>query len=430
MAMDDSKRPVAIDLFAGCGGLSLGLRQSGFRTLLFSELNASAASTYRVNHARLGDEPIHYADIRKLTNKRLQQHLNSWGKDGIKGVDLICGGPPCQGYSGIGHRRSYGVDRRDIPSNHLYGQMIRVIRKVRPRVFLFENVRGLMSGRWTKNGEKGEIWADVLKAFQRLERLPGRKSYFVRPTVVHAKDYGVPQNRPRVLIVGVRKDLGIDPKNDQDAILAGFLPGPVEEPAPDLWKVLGDLVDAEYPDTRETNFYLSKPATAYQQAMRALPEGGTLGKGEKLLEQAYSKHSGRVRARFTKLHQPNARVPIDLQTKKFAQRLLPRTWGKGGPNITVTSLPDDFVHYEQPRTLTVREWARLQGFPDWYEFRGPRTTGGLRRAGNPTEGNWDREVPKYTQIGNAVPVGLARVIGRHFRKLLSRAARIKAKNSR
>ncbi|QNP47047.1 DNA cytosine methyltransferase [Sphingomonas sediminicola] len=86
--------------------------------------------------------------------------------------------------------------------------------------------------------------------------------------------------------------------------------------------------------------------------------------------------------------------------------------------MTATSLPDDYVHYAQPRSLTVREWARLQTFPDWYRFEGKRTTGGLRRAGNPREGNFDREVPKYTQIGNAVPVRLAERVGEHFRRIL------------
>ncbi|MFO0734018.1 MAG: DNA cytosine methyltransferase, partial [Nitrospiraceae bacterium] len=86
-----------------------------------------------------------------------------------------------------------------------------------------------------------------------------------------------------------------------------------------------------------------------------------------------------------------------------------------------TSMPDDYVHYSQPRILTVREWARLQLFPDWYRFMGKRTTGGIRRAGNPREGIFDREVPKYTQIGNAVPVGLAERVGAHFKRLLEDA---------
>ena len=99
-----------------------------------------------------------------------------------------------------------------------------------------------------------------------------------------------------------------------------------------------------------------------------------------------------------------------FKTKKFAQRLLNKRWNGKGPNITATSLPDDYVHYSQPRTLTVREWARLQMFPDWYLFQGKRHTGGIRRAGNPQKGIFDREVPKYTQIGNAVPCLLAKAI--------------------
>ena len=101
------------------------------------------------------------------------------------------------------------------------------------------------------------------------------------------------------------------------------------------------------------------------------------------------------------------------------QRLLPRKWGNKGPSITVTSLPDDFVHYKQARTPTVREWARIQTFPDWYQFAGKRTTGGIRRAGNPRKNIFDKEVPKYTQIGNAVPVELARNLGKHIKNLIS-----------
>jgi DNA (cytosine-5)-methyltransferase 1 len=114
----------------------------------------------------------------------------------------------------------------------------------------------------------------------------------------------------------------------------------------------------------------------------------------------------------------NGEIPLHLKTKKFSQRLLPARWKDSGPNITATSLTDDYVHFSQARVLTVREWARLQGFPDWYKFSGSRTTGGIRRAGNPKKGIFERELPKYTQIGNAVPVYLAEKIGSHFLKII------------
>ena len=139
-----------------------------------------------------------------------------------------------------------------------------------------------------------------------------------------------------------------------------------------------------------------------------------------LSEHEYSRHSERVIERFAHMIANRGKIPDHLKTKKFAQRLLPKKWGNKGPTITACSLPDDFVHYSQARSLTVREWARLQTFPDWYKFSGKRTTGRLRRAGNPRESIFDREVPKYTQIGNAVPVKLAFEVGLHFKKILEK----------
>ena len=107
-----------------------------------------------------------------------------------------------------------------------------------------------------------------------------------------------------------------------------------------------------------------------------------------------------------------------MKTKKFSQKLLPINWGEGSPTITCCSNSDDYIHYSMPRALSVREWARLQTFPDHHLFSGPRTTGGVRRAGNPDKGIWDREVPKYTQIGNAVPPLLGKAIGDHLIEIL------------
>ena len=412
------KKPTVIDLFAGCGGLSLGLEEAGFRPVLFSELNRQAADTYLAN--REGMEIIEESDIFKLTNQRLGKHLQSLKKRGIKEIDLVCGGPPCQGFSGIGHRRTFRLDKKDIPSNHLFLEMVRVIRKVKPKIFLFENVKGLLNSRWTPQGEKGEILQAVLAAFSKI---PG---YSVRWELVHAKNYGVPQNRPRVLMVGIRKDLlgsalkkRIIPHScdENSAIQAGYLPAGSND-APSLEDLLSDLEDPEFEGKDGNPVYLRDPQSEIQVHLRTTRDGKRMKKGDGVTEHEYSQHADYIREKFTHMIRNDGEIPAKFRTKKFAQRVFPKTWGNDGPNITATSLPEDYVHYKEARSPTVREWARLQTFPDWYVFKGPRTTGGRRRAGDPSKNLWDRDVPRYTQIGNAVPVMLAKQIGLHLKKIL------------
>lgn len=449
-----------VDLFAGCGGLSLGFENSGFTPVFVNELNDDARATYLANrHHSLGgmrfaeNEALHCRDAQELGGGRLRkleadlaalpelryskERVRTWSAGGGSNIDVLAGGPPCQGFSGIGIRRSYDVDKKELPSNQLYEQMAHIIEELRPRIFLFENVRGLLHAKWTKLG--GEpIFPDV---FRRFRSIPG---YEVRWSLVHAKDYGVPQNRPRVLVVGIRKDIfetssflkpatfiGADIERKGDAVEAGFLPTPRVNSFPHLKELLEDLVDPDvdallrsgrYPPGKlETLTYPSpKPLTGIQRRLRAKPSW-MRGKKLVLTEQEYSRHNRRVVEKFIAMQANNGVIPEEFKTKKFAQKLLPASWGNGEPTITATSLPDDYVHFSQPRILTVREWARLQLFPDWYQFCGKRTTGGLRRAGNPREGVFDREVPKYTQIGNAVPVGLAEAVSSHFRRILEEA---------
>lgn len=434
-----------IDLFAGCGGLSLGFEQADFTPVFVNELNDDARSTYLLNRSYcLGGS--RFADLSELASSnvyeldrvrlaRLERDLRTidesvrFGSDG--NIDVLAGGPPCQGYSGIGHRRSYSVNRADLPSNRLYEKMAEVIETVRPRLFLFENVRGLLAARWTADGHKGEIWKDV---YGRFKSLGTEHGYEVRWQLVHAKDYGVPQNRPRVLMVGVRRDVAeaarpfLDPAADEDSAFAtNFLPRYGHRRVPDIAELFSDLVDPmavealqsqSFPSSFATESYPAEAANEIQQYFRP---GKLAAKGAPLTEHEYSKHAPRIVEKFKAMIENGGRIPPEFQTKKFAQKLLPPTWGNRGPSITATSLPDDYVHYCQPRSLTVREWARLQTFPDWYSFAGKRTTGGLRRAGNPRAGVFDREVPKYTQIGNAVPVRLAEAVAIHFDQILKEA---------
>ena len=410
-----------VDLFAGCGGLSLGLEEAGFTPVLVNELNPDAMATYLAN--RVHDFPwlqrnninnvkdlVLKPDLLKQFCDRIRDEL---GVDVDKGeLDLVCGGPPCQGYSGIGFRRSYSVDKNQLPSNYLYQDMAFLVNRLNPKIFLFENVRGLLTSKWDKTGKNGEIFEDVLKTFKEIGK------YHICFKLVHAKDYGVPQNRPRILIVGLRKDVFPDmDRTGQDAVEAGFLPNPTGG-APDLADLLGDLIDPKQTNGGKTDKYVSSPKTEIQRALRTRRDGTLMKKGTALEEQDYSKHAPMILEKFTEMLQNGGIIPERFRTKKFSQRLLPAHWDEDGPSITACSAPDDYVHFLQPRNLTVREWARLQMFPDWYVFRGKRTTGGLRRAGNPREGIFDRELPKYTQIGNAVPVGLARKVGEHFIQLL------------
>ena len=420
------KKLFVADFFAGCGGLSLGLELAGFHPAYVNELNKDAIESYLLNREQLypylRDTAFHCNDIKDLVLKKklltntIKEFNAQLGIDIKNGdLDLLVGGPPCQGYSGIGHRRSYSVDKEQLPSNHLYEDMAYVISILKPKIFLFENVKGLLSAKWNTQGIKGEIWEDVQSTFKNL------KDYQIRFSLVRAKDYGVSQNRPRVLLVGIRNDIykksaSIIKGNVAD----GFLPSPTYE-ACDLENLLGDLVDANYTNGGFTEKYVKPASTKIQKYFRTTINGKLLAKGDYLTEQEYSKHSPNVLAKFKYMLGHGGKIHVSMQTKKFAQRVLPAKWDASGPSITATSLPDDYVHFLQPRTLTVREWARLQGFPDYYRFAGARTTGGIRRAGNPREGNFARELPKYTQIGNAVPVFLAKAVGEHFAKIINKA---------
>lgn len=423
-----------IDLFAGCGGLSLGLEMSEaeFSPILFSEINPSAAATYKLNRGgqhsytpinRLEEHthgsPIEVADVKALSTGKLAELKRAWDLEGIAQTDVLCGGPPCQGYSGIGHRRTFDLHKQEIPSNFLFKEMVRTIKVVEPKIFLFENVRGLLDAKWTKTGKNGEIFREVISTFLAL------KNYHVRWNLVRAKDYGVPQNRPRVLVIGIHRDLlkVKEPRWDSDTIIAptgiedGFLPRG-STPPPTLPDLLDDLLDPHYDRNFTTTSYPARATTRIQKLLRTRPGGSVAKQGSPLHEQDYSNHSEIIVRKFRHMLKNDGEIPEAMRTKKFSQKVLPRHWPASGPNITATSMPDDYVHYYQPRILTVREWARLQTFPDWYRFAGPRTTGGRRRAGDPSVGIWEREVPKYTQIGNAVPVLLARAIGNHLGQLL------------
>lgn len=403
-----------IDLFAGCGGLSLGLEAAGFTPVYVNELHPDAMETYVMNRLMMPvkNKENQSNDITTITkNPKKLQELADGLRNKYGDIDLVAGGPPCQGFSGIGHRRSFEVTKEEIPTNHLYRDMAKFISKVGPKVFIFENVRGLLNARWTPDGEKGEIWQDVLNTFKSIStEIKGKKYvYEIYWELVFAKDFGVPQNRPRIIMIGVRSDINNFTHLEMQSL---FQAQKFVDRAPNPIELLGDLVDPDWSPGGSTLVYPNAAKCDTQKLLRTDPSTKkVLPKGATLTDHDYANHSAAVIKKFKYMIKHDGAIPIEMQTKKFAQRLLPEFWGDKGPFITATSLADDYVHFSQPRVLTVREWARLQTFPDWYSFYGKRTTGGRRRAGDPELGLWTRDLPKYTQIGNAVPVFLAKKIG-------------------
>jgi DNA (cytosine-5)-methyltransferase 1 len=309
-----------VDLFAGCGGLSLGMENAGFTPVFVNEINPDAMATYLANrHHQLGGKPfaeqdhLRCHDANELQGARLEKLVADLSALGLtlpdlaeaelasnKGnLDLLSGGPPCQGYSGIGHRRSYAVDKQDLPSNQLYGRMTKIIRRLRPRIFLFENVRGILTSKWTREGND-MIWPDVWDEFRKIP------DYHVRYTLVRASDYGVPQNRPRVLLVGIRDDIVQASSiinlfaDDKDAVKCGLLPKGDPSEAPGIEELLSDLVDPAirraleeqaFPQGKfETREYPRAPQTQIQKKLRAAPPAHGARSGQ-LSDHEYSNHT-------------------------------------------------------------------------------------------------------------------------------------------
>ena len=469
-----------LDLFAGCGGLSLGFEQAGLELVAAVELSDMAAETHFQNfHLRArpwdpdlwqqllsSSEPgggegktfakqVDYGTVVASVWDLLEDQESM---EALKELspDVVAGGPPCQGFSMAGRRNPN--DKR----NQLPWAFLEFVERLEPPAVVIENVAGINMSFLSRGG--GE---PTLALLQRALAQTGQ-GYRVQPVEVNAKHFGVPQNRPRMLLIGLREDLA-------DARGVEVSPGPWrsvdgfsalkqgEDPTFGLSLVpeVGSLVDRRRGGRRQpivhtsrealidldANGYVEatdyrKGASRYAWTMRGSRRGVPVPANHVLRN-----HSERVVERFdlyrffadegipnTVLGLPariadeaKAReavadalgdhanalpnrdfvsdgdhdlvdVVMRLATLKHTQRVV----DADEPAPTVVTLPDDYVHPFESRIMTVRELARLQSFPDWFEFRSKETTGSHRRK---------VEVPQYTQVGNAVPPLMAQAIG-------------------
>lgn len=413
-------RPTFIDLFSGCGGLSLGLSQAGWQGLFAIERATDAFETFRANFLSEASRcrfqwPAWLEQSAHSIDDVLKAHHGELGKLRNK-VDLIAGGPPCQGFSFAGKRKNSD------PRNKMFQRYVSFVELINPKFLVLENVPG-MNVAHTKRGNKtaraGQTYYD------KLHDALGELGYTVGPMILDAANFGVPQRRARLVVIGIRSDMAkkfpsgctglfdaIDVAGGRQlSELGGGAPVTAQQAISDL--VVGTGKQVAHRTFEYTGFgarrgyvqlkYEGPHGTAYQQFMNA-------GVAPDQMDSMRLAHHGEeVAARFKKILAvslaTNRRgVNLSSDDREIFGMLKHRTvpMSPTQPAPTLTTLPDDILHYSDPRILTVRESARLQSFPDWFTFHGKYTTGGDRRK---------VECPRYTQVGNAVPPLLAKAIG-------------------
>lgn len=403
------KAPTYVDVFAGCGGLSLGLHRAGWRGLFAVEKDAFAFETLSANflspYARHPfDWPVWLPKAPTTVEDLLRDHANELAL--LRGkVDMLAGGPPCQGFSSAGRRIA------DDPRNSMVERYLELVEVLQPTILLLENVRGFTFDFQARPGKGGQRRENA--AAQLLRRLS--RNYEVETEIIRASDFGVPQNRPRFIMVAVRREGGavagaLKDLQSTAALVAqrhGIgLVNSAAEAISDLELSRNETVPSSDSIGFDAIGYRG-PLTSFQRAMR---DGFEAAPSDTRL----ARHTQAVRERFADIIQlcreegrGSRQLSAEMRERLGIRKMTTRVLDPSLPAPTVTSMPDDLIHYREPRTLTVRENARLQTFPDWFRFCGKYTTGGhLRRV----------EVPRFTQVANAVPPLLAEILGTRIRR--------------
>ena len=365
-----------IDLFSGCGGMSLGFKMAGFESILASDIDENCEKTFNYNFP---ETPFIRKDITEITKEEVDSII------GDKKPDVIIGGPPCQGFSLANKNRN---KIKDDPRNRLFYHFVKFIDWYSPKAFVMENVKGLLSM------QNGQVIKTIVEEFTNAGA-----GYNVKTKVLCAKDYGVPQSRERVIIIGIRKDLDIEPTHPA--------PYPITPVSVDM--AISDLPLIHSGEGAEQMAYTQEPTNDYQRLMR---DGSTM-----VSNHAAMKHTQRLVDRFAAIKQGQSLLdvwethgavkrgaPSEKSNAKFGQNNQ-RVYGdKPAPTIAA-SFQSNFIHPHLNRNFTAREGARLQSFPDSFVFQGMRT-----------KMSWEKGLSQYQQIGNAVPVLLAKAIADNLKE--------------
>lgn len=351
-----NKKYAAIDLFCGCGGLSKGFEEAGFQILVGVDAEQSALNTFERNHKN--------SKGLNLDLYKAESFDNIKDAVGDNTVDIVIGGPPCQGFSLTGQRQF------DDPRNQLYLAMIEVVHRFNPKAFLVENVPGMA------NLYGGTVRDEIIKRFSDM-------GYKVSYKVVCAADYGVPQIRKRLVFVGLR-----------DSKVKFEFPKAILQPSEYITceQAISDLPSLENELGTEASNYCQKPITKYQKLMRA--------NNNILYNHVAVAHKDFVKETIALV--PDGGNYKDLPVGVGENRKFHMAWTRyasNKPSRTIDTGHRNNFHYKWNRCPTVRESARLQSFPDNFVFLGTKTQ-------------------QNRQVGNAVPVLLAKAIAEQIKKYL------------
>lgn len=340
-----------LDLFCGCGGLSYGFETAGFNVLVGIDNDAKALETFELNHK--GSKSI-CGDITQIT---YEEHIKPLL--GGKEIDVIIGGPPCQGMSLSGPRKF------DDPRNKLYLSYIRLVSEIKPKAFVIENVPGLV-GLFD-----GKIKDSIIEKFTEM-------GYDIQYKILCAADYGVPQSRRRVVFVGTRVGEFNYPQINPDIVTCSM--------------ALSDLPTLEHELGAEISDYLTSPQNPYQELMRS--------RSNKVHNHVAAQHSEKVQTIISLV--PDGGNYKDLPDEYRSSRNFHVAWTRfasNKPAPTIDTGHRHHFHYKYNRVPTVRECARLQSFPDDFIFLGNKTQ-------------------QFRQVGNAVPPLMAQAIAEEVLKML------------
>ena len=357
-----------IDLFCGCGGFSYGFTQAGFNVLLGVDMWSDAIVTYLKNHPHtkaIND------DITKVTPHQLLETAGVPAQD----IDVIIGGPPCQGFSISGKRLI------DDPRNKLYKSFVEMVSAISPKMFVMENVPGLLSM------ANGAIKDQIIEDFQTA-------GFRVTTRKLTASDFGVPQARTRVFFVGINPNRI---HNTKDFVFPEATHGDMffQTPYVTCKDALSDLdFISETEALPEVSDYVLPATTDYQRLMRR--------NSSRLLNHVVTIHTQKTRDTIAMV--PDGENYKSLPKELWETRKVHIAWTRMNsqkPCFTIDTGHNHHFHYRANRVPTVRESARLQSFPDDFEFIGIKTS-------------------QLKQVGNAVPPLLAKAIAEEVKKVLER----------